>query len=381
MDRGEVRSLQIGAGWLPEQMGGLNRVYYELWRSLPAVGVGFRGVVVGGPAAALETNGAVLAAASSTAPLPARLWAVRRALCARLRQGDIDVVAAHFALYAFAALDRLRERPLVAHFHGPWALESEAEGQSRLSVGLKAAVERAVYGRANRFIVLSRAFGGMLSARYGVDPEKTSVVPGGVDVARFSVAQTRSEARAHLGWPGSRYIILCPRRLVRRMGLGDLLSACAVARESRPDAFLVVLGKGPLEGELKARAAALGLSEHVRFDYLSLDDLPLAYRAADLTVVPSTAFEGFGLVAVESLAAGTPVLVTPVGGLPEAVAGLGPDAVLPGCGRGPIAEGLKGAMSSTLRLPGPEACLAAARAHDWPVVARAIRAVYEKARG
>ena len=71
------------------------------------------------------------------------------------------------------------------------------------------------------------------------------------------------------------------------------------------------------------------MANHVRMLGSSRDaDLPLYYRAADLSVVPTVALEGFGLVAAESLAAGCPALVTPVGGLPSVVADLSPDLVL-----------------------------------------------------
>ena len=71
-------------------------------------------------------------------------------------------------------------------------------------------------------------------------------------------------------------------------------------------------------------------------------------------MVPTVALEGFGLITVESLSAGTPVLVTPVGGLPEAVAGLSQDLVLPSTGANAIADGIDGALSGrhpTLLMP------------------------------
>jgi glycosyltransferase involved in cell wall biosynthesis len=123
---------------------------------------------------------------------------------------------------------------------------------------------------------------------------------------------------------------------------------------------------------------ALGLEQHVRFTgFVPEDVLPLLYRAADLSVVPTVALEGFGLTTLESLAAGTPVLVTPIGGLPEAVCGLSPDLVLDGSGSGPLADGLTAALRGTVCLPDADACRAHVRAHhDWPVVAARVRDVY-----
>ncbi len=80
-------------------------------------------------------------------------------------------------------------------------------------------------------------------------------------------------------------------------------------------------GRGPLEHELRAQATASGLGERILFTgFVPDDDLPKIYAAADFSIVPSEALEGFGLTTLESLACGTPVLVTPVGGLPETVA-------------------------------------------------------------
>ena len=109
-------------------------------------------------------------------------------------------------------------------------------------------------------------------------------------------------------------------------------------------------------------------------------ELPAAYRAADLTVVPSVAAEGFGLIVVESLADGTPVLVTPVGGLPEVVRELSPEMVLPATGACSLAEGLTTALAGELALPDSEAARTYARArYDWPVVAACVRDVYLEA--
>ena len=80
------------------------------------------------------------------------------------------------------------------------------------------------------------------------------------------------------------------------------------------------------------------------------------------------------------LAAGTPVLVTPVGGLPEAVSGLSPNLVLPGSDTDSLRQGLIASLTGTLQLPSAEACQAYVREHyDWPIIAPQIRAVYEEA--
>jgi glycosyltransferase involved in cell wall biosynthesis len=369
--------VQIGMGWFSEEPGGLNRMCAGLWQALGERGACVRGLVAGDAHAAPGAPANVRFFARREASLAWRFAACRRALRRELG-GGADVVAAHFAPYALPALDLLRGKNFVFHFHGPWAAESLAERQRGMSVRAKRLIESTVYSRAERIIVLSRAFGDLLADSYGVPAERIHVVPGGVDARRFAVAESRGAARAELGLPDGRPIVGVVRRLVRRMGLEGLIAAFAAVRDEVPDALLAVAGTGPLARELAALVDATGLGDHVRLvGFVAEERLPLLYRACDLTVVPSIALEGFGLTTIESLAAGTPVLVTPIGGLPEAVMGLDRALVLPGASPAAIAQGISDALTGALRLPSSARCSAYARAEfDWSVIASRVMEVY-----
>src|SRR5829696_9381231 len=131
-------ALQVGNVWFPEgRGGGLDRIYEQLVRHLPDVGVRTRGLVVGEPDVLWASGGRVRAFAAATASLPVRLLQARAAAKTALDGGACDVVASHFALYTAPMLDLLDGRPLVVHFHGPWALESRAEGDRGISARLK----------------------------------------------------------------------------------------------------------------------------------------------------------------------------------------------------------------------------------------------------
>jgi glycosyltransferase involved in cell wall biosynthesis len=164
------------------------------------------------------------------------------------------------------------------------------------------------------------------------------------------------------------------------VGLEGLIDAMAIVRRRVPEALLLIAGTGPLAPELAARVAALGLEQHVRLlGFVSEAQLPRLYRAGEVSVVPSVALEGFGLTTIESLAAGTPVLVTPVGGLPETVQQLEPGLVLAGCDAGAIADGLAQALTGERRLPDLDACARYARTYfDWPVIASRVLGVYDE---
>ena len=292
-------------------------------------------------------------------------------------QRDQVVVASHFAFYAAALLPKLSRMNHVVHFHGPWAAETAAEHRLQLNVAMKRAVEGAVYSSAKAFVTLSQAFKDLLTAEYRVDPMRVHVIPGAVDSQRFSPGD-RIAARQLLDWPEDARILFCVRRLVRRMGLESLLDAFAEVAGEHPDAILVLGGTGPLRDELELRVRNQHLSGQVRFTgFIPETDLPLAYRAADLSILPSQSLEGFGLTALESLACGTPVLVTPVGGLPEVVKQLDTKLILPEKGAAAIADRLHLFFSGALSLPSSNDCRKYVESNfSGRVIAERMRALY-----
>ncbi|ACK80565.1 glycosyltransferase family 4 protein [Acidithiobacillus ferrooxidans] len=378
MDR--LRTLQLGMNAFSEYPGGLSRVHFELMRHLPDVGVECVGLVAGSAAVAEQSGGQVRAFAPANAPLWQRWQGVRREMATMTANFRPQLVVSHFAFYTYPVLRQIKV-PLVVHFQGPWADEGAVEGGRGAARIIKRSIETAVYRRARRLICLSQAFATLLVERYGVDPARVRIVPGGVDAGRFEGVPDPAVARERLGWPQDRPIVFAVRRLVRRMGLEDLIEAMVEVRRRVPDVLLLIGGRGPLQGELTARIEHLGLTDHVRLlGYLSDEALLLAYRAADITVVPTVALEGFGLIAAESLAAGTPTLVTPVGGLPEVVRDLSANLVLPSTGPRALTEGLSAALRGDMALPDTDACRAFARErYDWPNIAIQVRAVYEEA--
>lgn len=377
-----LQTLQLGMQWFGEDAGGLNRIYAHLIDELARSGVQLHGLVAGSAHVARASGGLIHAFAPASAPLLARLRALRSASRAWLREHPDAVVVSHFAMHAFPVLSQLCTHPFVVHFQGPWGAESRVEGAGALSVLAREMVERRVYRRADRAIVLSAAFRDVLAREYRVPMDRIHVIPGGVDVDRFAIAASPSDCRRALGWPTDRPIVLCVRRLVRRVGVDTLVDAANVLRARVPDALVLVAGTGPLRAELEARVAALGLEQHVRFlGFLPDEDLPTAYRAADLTVVPTAALEGFGLITVESLAAGTPCVVTPVGGLTDVVSPLAPQLVSRSPSAADIADTLASALLGRIALPSAAGCASYARERfDWPVVAAQVRHVYEEAR-
>lgn len=370
--------LFAGLGWFPSNPGGMDRYGYELMQQLIAEGDRIDLYGVGLPEAKPQSALALKNLANPNDSLLKRMWSSRR----RFRQQQLqtsppDAINLHFALYGLPLLDEFPSGvPITFTFHGPWALESQQEGEKPWSIAFKWWIEKQVYRRCDRFIVLSKAFGTILHERYGISWDKIHVIPGGVDTRRFQMNGSREKARQDLGWQLDPFILFAPRRLVKRVGIDVLLNAFAKVRDSH-NVRLFIAGKGAQQDALKQQATALGLDNHVKFlGYLPDEQLPTAYQAADLTIVPSQSLEGFGLILLESLACGTPVLCTPVGGMPDVLTPFCPDLVTESACEAGIAERLSNILNNKTLLPSRSACREYASGNfDWQIVAPQVRRV------
>ena len=375
-DPGSPRVAVLGQGWFPDDPGGLNRYVRDLLEAFAAAGEPLPAVALS-PAADAPENVTLAAAASDSLPLRLRRYHAEAARICR----DADVVDAHFALYALAPFTAGPARKLgrVVHFHGPWADEVAQMGRGgRASRSARSAIERATYRQAHQVIVLSRAFERLAVERYGVKPERVSVVAPGVDLVRFAPGP-RQQARRRLHLPEDRPVAVCVRRLDARMGLLVLLEAWTmIVRELSEPPLLLIAGVGPLRDELDRRTrAAPPLRETVRLlGQVEDGDLPLLYRAADVSIVPSLSNEGFGLVTLESLACGTAVVATDVGGLPEALDGLDGETIVPAGDAGGLARRVVRGLAGTQPLPSPSACRAHAERFGWGAAVARHREIY-----
>jgi glycosyltransferase involved in cell wall biosynthesis len=375
-----MKILQIGTSWFLDDAGGLARVYYGCVNNLPIAGVEVSGLVTGSENIKQSSAGRIEAFAATNSSTWQRSRGIRKAVNRLLVTKDYDLVATHFALYTLPALDCFGKLPLVMHFHGPWALESQAEGGGRISTWGKWLIEKLVYRRANGFIVLSDAFRQILHKTYNVPLEKIFIVGGGVNTSEFDLPMTIAQAREVLGWQQDRRIVFCVRRLVQRMGLENLISAIALVRQRYPDVLLMIAGKGAIASALQSQIQEMQLQDHVKLlGFVPDQDLAIAYRAAEMTVVPTISLEGFGLIVIESLAAGTPVLGTPIGGIPEILRPLSTDLILEGSQTRQIAQGLIEALSGERQMPSAEVCKNYVKQnYDWQVIASQMRSVYEE---
>lgn len=272
----------------------------------------------------------------------------------------------------------------VYWFISPWAAEWRAEHPDSGAVarlfqeGFRHRLEDVAVRSSDRVLVESDFIRRELRRHHRkVPPEKIVLIPGAADLGRFRPLGTREEARARFGLGPGR-IVLTVRRLVERMGIDLLVDAAAEI----PEIELVIGGEGPLRTALEERAARKGV--RARFlGYVSDEELPWLYRAADLFVLPTRALEGFGLVAVEAMACGTPAMGTPVGAIPEILGPLGllfEEASPPA-----LARGIRKFFAESDPALAERCRAYVAERHDWRTVAPALEKalleiVHERAR-
>jgi glycosyltransferase involved in cell wall biosynthesis len=187
-------------------------------------------------------------------------------------------------------------------------------------------VEKAVLTRSDQIVALSSYTREKLEKVYNFPRTKISLIPGGVDLGRFTPPENKLATRRNCGFPEDRFILLTIRNLEPRMGLENLILAMKKVVGEKPDTLLILGGAGPLSQKLRDLARDLGVAESIKFTgYIPEEELPAYYQMTDLFILPTKELEGFGLVTVEALASGLPVLGTPVGGTKEILAHLGPE--------------------------------------------------------
>ena len=213
----------------------------------------------------------------------------------------------------------------------------------RLSVRARRWIERTVIRRCHHVIVLSEFMKQQVMATHGIAPKDITVVPGAADPATFYPAHDRNEIRRELKLPESRTLLFTVRNLVPRMGLENLLEAMTMLGEEQRNLLLLIGGEGQLRPRLEELIRSRGLQDSVQLlGFVPEDQLAKYYQASDLVVLPTLQLEGFGLVTVEALACGTPVVGTPVGAIPEVLSTVDPLLVTEGT------DGLS--LAKTLRL-------------------------------
>ncbi len=248
----------------------------------------------------------------------------------------------------------------VVTLHSPTVLEQQINwgdqgwvGKLKLMFGqgVLLRLERRILDTAGAIHVLSQFTKSQIEHFHGPS-EKVTVVPywARPDLVR---EMSRAEARQRLGWPADAKIFFSVRQLRSRYGLDNAIEAVApLAAAGRCRLYLA--GEGPLRGTLESMAARLGVAERVRLlGRVSDEQLKLAYQAADLFLVPTRALECFGLIILEAMSFGCPVLSTDAAAIPEIMRGILPEFIAPAGDVGALREKMAAFLDGRL-VPPPE---------------------------
>lgn len=186
------------------------------------------------------------------------------------------------------------------------------------NVRLRKYIEKYSIVRSDAVIVLSEFMKKKLVQHYQIESEKIKIIPGGVDLNKFMYNKNKPILRTRLALPKEKFIFFTVRNLVPRMGLENLIYAMKEITKSAGNIFLVIGGEGELKSKLLHLVAELKLDDYIQLrGFIPEEELPAYYQASDFFILPTKCLEGFGLVTLEAMACGTPVLGTPVGGIVE----------------------------------------------------------------
>jgi glycosyltransferase involved in cell wall biosynthesis len=249
-----------------------------------------------------------------------------------LENGDpFSVIVCHQPFTSFPLLlkKKIKKAPIIYIFHSPSHEEyllSNSRKKNKFyffPANLRRMVEKYCLQHSHKIIVLSDYMKKKVMGIHQIPENRIEVNRGGVDLTTFQFAADRGKIKRELKLAENNIHLLTIRNLEPRMGLENLVKAIYLLRKKSGKIHLTIGGEGPQKNEIQTMVDKLGLSQSISIPgFIPPDRLPDYYGAADFFIVPTEHLEGFGLVTVESLACGTPVLGTPIGGTVEILSGL-----------------------------------------------------------
>jgi glycogen(starch) synthase len=231
---------------------------------------------------------------------------------ARIAECEVfDLIHAHdwTSYLAGVAAKRVTGKPLILHVH---ATSFDQAGGTNVDPEVYA-IERASFESADSIVAISNYTRNIVIDRYGVDPKKVEVVHNGI---KASEPGQLPPALAELKAQGKK-IVFYNGRITIQKGVDYFVRAARRVVDVDPNVVFVISGWGDMEREIMHLVGALGLSQHVIFaGSLWDEERDRMYQSADLLVMPSVS-EPFGLVPLEAIQHGTPVLISKQSGVAE----------------------------------------------------------------
>lgn len=304
--------------------------------------------------------------------------------------GDFDVVHAYFPLMSIKEkwFEKIKS-PLVSDMLGSWKGERgyiKNERFSSMDINdfairylsqLFEKYEKLALMKSDVVITLTNFCLKELN-EYGVKRDMV-VVPGGVDTSMFRLIDCAEEIKSRYDLSKDDNLILYAGRLVARKGVEDLLVALGRVCKEKKNTKLILVGRGGLKNHLQKIALRLGISNNIIFTgQIPINELIRHYAGADVFVLPSY-YEGQGLVLLESMACGTPVVATRVGGIPEVVTDGENGLLVEPRKPEQLADAILKIINDTeLRIKlGKNGRETTVKNYDWKVIAEKMEKIYE----
>ena len=263
---------------------------------------------------------------------------VQKAVRKLLPNINWDIVHIHSLFTGAGVMEALGDDPCyLCTVHSPVVAEQQANwahqgfiGKAKLLFGLRILrrLENNILHKASAIHALSKFTRTQIQYFHGL-ADKTTIIPHWIQ-PQYTRTKTKAEARALLGWPRDTPIFFTVRNHIPRTGLDIAIDAVAPLTIQKRCIF-VVTGDGPMRTMLQQRAknAGAGPSQVVFTGHLSDEELMLSYQAADLFVLPTMELECFGLIILEALAMGCPIVATNVAAIPELLEPILPEFIVP----------------------------------------------------
>jgi len=325
-NRTKLRVIMLSWEYPPRTVGGLGRHVYDLSRALSQLGIEvhvFTCPARGEPAYNVDDTGVYVHRVDEGEMQAAGFldWLnglnsgmVRLVEETGLSSGYYNIVHAHDWLVRDSARDIVEKSglPLVVTIH------ATEYGRNR---GIFTDLQRQIHGveenlvsRADGLICCSHYMAREVAKLFGEGPGGVKVIPNGVDVKNLSVKSVTGDQ-----FTGKGPKIMFLGRLVPEKGVQVLIEALPLIKEKYPGIVLSIAGKGPCEADLRSLAHRLGVADSVDFiGFVNDEGRNRLLSESSVAVFPSI-YEPFGIVALEAMASGTPVVVSETGGLSEII--------------------------------------------------------------
>jgi len=258
-----------------------------------------------------------------------------------------------FTCFSLLVARKLPKIPMIYVFHSPSHEEYllSHENKSWLTnfpnLLVRRIIERFCLKRAIKIMALSYYMEQKVKEIHGIPADRIVVNPGGVELDLFKPPQNRRLLKKELGFLESKIHLLTVRNLEPRMGLDNLIKCIHILKKEKMEVHLIIGGEGVERENLESLIKELDLVDEITMTgFIPIDMLHHYYGASDFFVLPTRKLEGFGLVTPESMACGTPVLGTPVGGTKEILSGFDPQFLFKDTSSEAMADGIRSAIKN-----------------------------------